>query len=245
VLSNVSVAGKMRLVKHRGKAGAACRRILGRALAAVLAAVVVLGLLAEGFCGHGLTTAAVLAGLGLVFCGFSLWFFRDPDPLAAPPAGVYLAPAHGVVDIVDEATECEYMGGPCRRVSIFLSVFDVHVQNAPVAGRVVYRRHHPGEFLNAMNLDSAARNENVMFGFADDSAAGERVGVRLMAGLIARRIVPWAEEGDLVSQGERIGLIQYGSRVNLYLPLTAQVRVRVGDRVRGGVTVVASRGGSV
>jgi phosphatidylserine decarboxylase len=121
-------------------------------------------------------------------------------------------------------------------------VFDVHVQNAPVPGRILYRRHHPGEFLNAMNLDSAARNENVMFGLMTAGDPAERVGIRLIAGWIARRIVPWAEEGDVVTHGERLGLIQFGSRVNLYLPMTAHVQVRLGQRVRGGVTIVATRG---
>jgi len=214
---------------------------LSRALPVWLAAGVVLGLLAHWFCGHGLSTAGVMFGLGLLFIGFSLWFFRDPDPDPAPAAEAYLAPAHGVVDIVDEVTESEFMGGPCRRVSIFLSVFDVHVQNAPVPGRVVYRRHHAGEFLNALNLDSAARNENVMFGFENEAVPGERVGVRLIAGWIARRIVPWAEQGDAVAHGERIGLIQFGSRVNLYLPLTAQLQVGLRQRVRGGVTIIATR----
>jgi len=200
-----------------------------------------LGLLATLFCDHGLSTFFSTMGLWTLFALFCLWFFRDPDPIPDPAIDAYLAPAHGVVDIIDEVSESEFMHGPCKRVSIFLSVFDVHVQNAPVAGSVAYSRHHPGEFLNALNLDSAARNENVMLGFSPSSAPEERVGVRLIAGLIARRIIPWASVGNNVAHGERISLIQFGSRVNIYLPTEAQIRVSLKQRVRGGATILATR----
>jgi phosphatidylserine decarboxylase len=210
-------------------------------LAAAVFLGTVLGLLAAALCDHGWSTFLAISGLWLVFSLFCLWFFRDPDPAPDPPADAYLAPAHGVVDIIDSVTESEFIEGPCKRVSIFLSVFDVHVQNAPVAGTVAYARHHPGEFLNALNLDSAARNENVMLGFRPTSAPEEKVGVRLIAGLIARRIIPWTSPGDITAHGERIGLIQFGSRVNLYLPATANIRVKLKQRVQGGRTVLATR----
>jgi phosphatidylserine decarboxylase len=197
--------------------------------------------LAALFCDHGRSTFLAILGLWAVFALFCLWFFRDPDPAANPPANAYLAPAHGVVDLIDETSEPEFIDGPCRRISIFLSVFDVHVQQAPVAGRVAYLRHHPGEFLNALNLDSAARNENVMLGFTPEAAPGEKIGVRLIAGLIARRILPWASVGDPVTHGDRVSLIQFGSRVNVYLPTKAQVQVSLNQRVRGGETVLATR----
>jgi phosphatidylserine decarboxylase len=124
---------------------------------------------------------------------------------------------------------------------VFLSLFDVHVQRAPVAGRVVLRKRTPGQFLNAMRTDSAACNENVLFGFESSERAGEKIGVRLIAGVIARRIVPWVAEGDVVERGERISLIQFGSRCDLYLPLSAKVQVQLGQHVRGGATVMATR----
>jgi len=105
----------------------------------------------------------------------------------------------------------------------------------------VQLRHKPGEFLNAMNRESALRNENVLIGLESSEKPGERLGIRLISGVIARRIVPWTAVGDAVSRGERLSLIQFGSRVELYFPLTYQVRVAVGDRVRGGETVVVER----
>ena len=186
--------------------------------------------------------AALVVFLGFVFGVFVLWFFRDPDPRVPSEDGVVVSPAHGKVDVIDELDEPEVMGGRCRRISIFLSVFDVHVQNSPVAGVVHHLRHTPGKFLNALNTDSASHNENVLVGFRLPDAGGSRVAIRLIAGLIARRIIPWIQTGETVARGERISLIQFGSRVDVYLPLTAKVEVRLGQRVRGGETVVARLG---
>ncbi|MEI9961940.1 MAG: phosphatidylserine decarboxylase [Limisphaerales bacterium] len=105
-----------------------------------------------------------------------------------------IAPGHGKVDVIDTTTESVFMGGECRRISIFLSVFDIHVQNAPVTARVAYFKHTPGQYLNAMRIDSAQFNENVLIGLESMEPHGEKIGVRLIAGLIARRIVPWVEE---------------------------------------------------
>src|SRR5204863_478142 len=127
--------------------------------------------------------------------------------------------------------------GRCRRISIFLSVVEVHVQKAPVAGKIALLKHTPGEFISALKLDSAAHNENTLIGFESGERAGERIAVRLIAGVLARRIVPWVEPGQEVTRGERISLIQFGSRVDVYLPLTTQVRIGLGDKVRGGETV--------
>ena len=128
-----------------------------------------------------------------------------------------IAPGHGKVDAIDTITEADFMGGECQRVSIFLSVMDIHVQCAPVAGRVAHFKHTPGQFLSALRADSARFNENVLLGFHTTEPAGEKIGVRLIAGLIARRIVPWVDQGDTVQRGERISLIQFGSRVDVYL----------------------------
>jgi phosphatidylserine decarboxylase len=142
---------------------------------------------------------------------------------------------------VDETTEPEFLDGPCRRISIFLSVFDVHVQNAPVAGKVAFVKHRPGQFLSAFKTESAKCNENVLVGIESLEQPGERMAVRQIAGLIARRIVSWVGVGETVARGQRLGLIQFGSRCDLYLPLTAQIQVKPGDRVVGGETVVATR----
>ena len=185
---------------------------------------------------------ALMAFLGFIFGIFVLWFFRDPDPRVPSEDRVVVSPAHGKVDVIDELEEPEVMGGRCRRISIFLSVFDVHVQNSPVSGIVHHLKHTPGKFLNALNTDSASHNENVLVGFQLPSTGDGRVGIRLIAGLIARRIIPWVRTGESVARGERISLIQFGSRVDVYLPLTARIEVGLGQRVRGGETVVARLG---
>ena len=137
--------------------------------------------------------------------------------------GLIVAPGHGKVDVIDETTEPRVMAGRCRRVSIFLSVFDVHVQQAPVSGRVTLVRHTPGAYMNALRTDSAEHNENVLVGFESTDPGGCRVAVRLIAGLIARRIIPWLQEGETVAKGERIALIRFGSRLDIYLPMEAEV----------------------
>jgi phosphatidylserine decarboxylase len=155
-------------------------------------------------------------------------------------ARLVVSPAHGKVDVVDTTMEPDFMGGEVQRISIFLSVIDVHVQNAPVGGKVTRVKYTEGQFLNAMKADCAAHNENVYLGFEAVEPAGQKLGVRLIAGAIARRIVPFVVEGDEVACGERISLIQFGSRADVYLPRNANVKVKVGDKVVGGETVLAT-----
>jgi phosphatidylserine decarboxylase len=186
-----------------------------------------------------LGAAGVLACLWVLFALFTFYFFRDPNPMVPAGANLVIAPGHGKVDAVDTTTEPDFMGGECQRISIFLSVIDIHVQNAPVAARVAYFKHTPGQYLNALNADSAKFNENVLIGLECAEPAGEKVGVRLIAGLIARRIVPWVQQNDTVQRGERISLIQFGSRVDVYLPCKAKIKVKLGDKVVGGESVLA------
>jgi phosphatidylserine decarboxylase len=227
-------------VKHSGKAALAGMKLVGLALATLAAVLLAawLGQVIGGFVLEYLTWP--LIGLGILFAAFTLYFFRDPDPLTPTGKDLVISPGHGKVDVIDTTTEPAYIGGECRRVSIFLSVFDVHVQNAPVTGRVALLRHTPGQYLNAMKTDSAKFNENVLIGLDASEPPGEKIGVRLIAGLIARRIVPWVAQGDAVQRGERISLIQFGSRVEVYLPLRAKIRVNLGEKVKGGETVIAS-----
>jgi phosphatidylserine decarboxylase len=227
-------------MKHAGKAWRAGLKVIAWTFVGLLV-LTVLGLVAAFVGTFVAATSGILFGLWVLLSLFCLWFFRDPNPRVPLGAGLILSPAHGKVDIIDEVVEPEFMGGACRRVSIFLSVFDVHVQNAPTAGRIVHLQHTPGQFLNAMNRESALRNENVLLGLESGERPGERLGIRLIAGVIARRIVPWVGVGDEVARGERLSLIQFGSRVELYFPLNYQVRVVVGNRVRGGETVVVER----
>jgi phosphatidylserine decarboxylase len=180
-----------------------------------------------------------ILGAWIFFAIFTLYFFRDPEARVPAAPGLIVSPGHGKVDAIDEVNEPEFMGGTCQRVSMFLSVVDVHVQNAPISGTVKYSKYKAGKFLNAIKTECATQNECVMMGFDSAERPGEKIGVKLIAGLIARRIVPWAEVGDVVTRGERISLIQFGSRVDLYLPRSAKLRIKLGDKLVGGESIVA------
>lgn len=227
-------------MRHSGKARQAAFKLLLKSLLG-LAALILAGVVARWLSGFLAALIGALAGLWALFALFVLGFFRDPDPRVPADPKAIVAPAHGKVDVIDEVHEPAFLGGRCRRVSIFLSVVDVHVQKAPVAGTVACLNHSPGRFLNAMRTDCGQFNENVFVGLESDEAPGERIGVRLIAGLIARRIVPWVQPGAKVARGQRISLIQFGSRVDCYLPPSARICVKLGDRVRGGETVIATR----
>jgi phosphatidylserine decarboxylase len=219
-------------VKNSGKALLAALRLVGLAGAAVLV------LLAGAFVLKYLTW--VLLGLWALFTAFAFYFFRDPDPLVPTAANLVVSPGHGKVDAIDTVNEPEFMGGECQRVSVFLSVVDVHVQCAPVTGRVACCKHTPGQYLSALKAESAQFNENVLIGLEAAEPPGEKIGVRLIAGVIARRIVPWIKENDAVQRGERISLIQFGSRVDVYLPRRAKIKVKLGDKLAGGETAIAA-----
>lgn len=183
----------------------------------------------------------VLTIVWLLFMLFTIYFFRDPEPDPPPGPGLVVSPGHGKVDAIEEITETQFMGGRCRRVSTFLSVIDVHVQNAPVAGKIAFFKHTDGQFLSALKPESGLRNENVLLGIESSETPGEKIGVRLIAGVLARRIVPFVQLGDKVKRGERMSLIQFGSRCDLYVPLDYKIMVKPGDKVVGSRTVMAAR----
>ena len=226
-------------MKHAGKAQSAALRLI--LLAAIAVAVLVLvGFLAKILGGFVVGLAGTLVVLWVLFTIFTLNFFRDPE--ARPPAGpnLIVAPCHGTVDVIDETTEGEFMGGPCKRISIFLNVFDVHIQKAPVNGKLVFHKHQDGQYLSATRSDCGSFNENVLLGLVPTELPHQKLAVRLIAGLIARRIIVWAAAGETVTRGERISLIQFGSRGDVYLPLSAQIKVKLGDKMIGGETVLAT-----
>ena len=230
-------------MKYSGRARRAAFKLIGLSLIVALAAWGGVGLLTA--IGNFLmaSRAAILAAVIVawaLFAAFTLYFFRDPDPRVPSGTGLVVSPAHAKVDVIDAATEAEFMGGPCQRISMFLSVIDVHVQHAPVSGTVALVKHSPGRFVNALRTDSAACNENVLVGFAASEPAREKLAVRLVAGAIARRIVPFVKTGDVVARGDRISLIQFGSRADVYLPLHAKIKVQLGEHVMGGETVLAA-----
>ena len=225
-------------MKHSGKAATAALRMVGWTLVLLLA-ILAAGVVAKYLNQLIMTITGFLIGLWIVFAAFIFYFFRDPDPIAPSDPKAIVSPAHGTVDVIDETTEPKVMGGPCRRISIFLSVIDVHVQNAPVNGRVTLLEHKPGKFMSATQSHCAEHNESVLLGIDALQFPGRKIALRLIAGLIARRIVPWVVAGDVVARSERISLIQFGSRVEIFLPLSARIEVRLGDKVKGGETVVA------
>jgi phosphatidylserine decarboxylase len=179
---------------------------------------------------HWYAAGGTLLALGL-FCAF---FFRDPERDIPEAAGLVLSPADGKV--VDVASPVDGPLGPgSTRVSIFLSIFDVHVNRAPIAGRVERVDYTPGEFLPAFDDKASLRNEQNSVVLGDGRT---RVAFKQIAGLIARRIVFRKQVDDRVERGERVGLIKFGSRVDVFLPETTRLRAKRGDRVRGGSSVI-------
>ncbi|MSU56630.1 MAG: phosphatidylserine decarboxylase family protein [Pedosphaera sp.] len=226
-------------MKHAGKAQRAGMRLIALTLIPALAVALVCY-----FNRHaGLWVTALAAALLLLWALFGLFtlnFFRDPDARVPVGNGLILAPAHGTVDVVDETTEAEFMGGACQRISIFLNIFDVHVQKAPVNAKLVFHKHRDGQYLSATRSDSGTFNENVLLGFNATDFPGRKLGIRLIAGLIARRIIVWTALDETVAQGERISLVQFGSRADVYFPPGAKLQCKLGDKVVGGETVIAT-----
>jgi phosphatidylserine decarboxylase len=178
---------------------------------------------------HWNAAAVVLVLLALfVFC-----FFRDPERIIPAETGAVVSPGDGRVVVV---TEEEYAGRPGKRISIFLAVWNVHVNRAPAEGIITKMEYRPGKFLAAMRERASMENERNVFTLSTD--AGEMV-FKQIAGLIARRVVSWKKPGDRVLRGERIGLVRFGSRVDVWLPKDAEILVKVGQNVKGGASVLA------
>jgi len=167
---------------------------------------------------------------------FFLWFFRDPERAIPQTAGAVVSPADGKVT---DVSAIQVNGRECTRISIFLNVFNVHVNRSPVAGTVREVRYHRGKFLNAMNPASAVQNEQNAITVEGD---GQVVVFKQIAGLLARRIVCTARVGDHVERGQRVGLIKFGSRVDVLLDSSARMNIKIGDHVKGGASVLAYLG---
>lgn len=195
-------------------------------------------LLAAAVCLHWFFALPLAAVLVLWF--ELIWFFRDPErEIPADPAAL-LSPADGTVTHVGEVDEPDFPGGRALRISIFLSIFNVHVNRVPRAGRVARLRYFPGRFLDARHPDCPSHNEQLWLDL-EEAGNGRLIRVKQIAGKIARRIVCWLRPGEAVRAGDRFGMIKFGSRTEVYLPAgeTLEVLVRVGDSVRGGSTVLA------
>lgn len=183
----------------------------------------------------------LLAFVFLVLALWTAWFFRDPERTGQRGGEIVIAPADGRVVMITEVDEPAFLHGRALRISIFMNVFNVHVNRYPVSGTVRFVHYNPGKFLNAATDKSSLENEQMSVGIEHDST---RVLVRQIAGLVARRIVTYSREGDQVEQGERMGIIRFGSRVDVFLPTTALPSIAVGATTLAGVTVIARLGGS-
>jgi phosphatidylserine decarboxylase len=170
----------------------------------------------------------------LLLAAFFLWFFRDPQRTVPAGPGLIVSPGDG---LVTETVIIATPEGPRQRISIFLSVFDVHVNRSPIGGVLSTVRYQKGQYLNAMNPASADRNEQNVVTVRGE---GFEVTFKQIAGLLARRIVFNLKAGDTVERGQRVGLIKFGSRVDVLLPSEAALRVKVGQRVKGGLSVLAA-----
>jgi phosphatidylserine decarboxylase len=195
----------------------------------ILAGVVLIFL---GMIGHW----AWITVLGLLATVFFAYFFRDPERDIPSDPEAIISPADGRVVLVDEVQEKEFLESTARRVAIFMNVFDVHVNRAPVTGLVTKMQHRPGEYKAASRADAGLRNEQQAVVL--EGKYGQRVLVVQIAGLLARRIIPFVKPGQQLALGERFGMICFGSRVDVYLPPDSSIQVKVGDRVKAGSSII-------
>ena len=177
-----------------------------------------------------------LAVLGLFVTGFICWFFRDPDRLIPSGDGVIVSPADGKVIKIERIDTTPYFEGACTRISVFMSIFNVHVNRAPHEGTIRQVNYFPGKFFSA-NLDKASA-DNEHNALLLESPSGKCIGCVQIAGLIARRIICAVQAGDGVKRGQRFGIICFGSRLDVYLPLETEIQVNMGDRVQAGSSIL-------
>jgi phosphatidylserine decarboxylase len=169
----------------------------------------------------------------------ALWvayFFRDPERTGERGDALVIAPADGRIVMISDVDEPSFVHGRSTRISIFMNVFNVHVNRYPVSGTVRYVHYNPGKFLHAAAEKASLDNEQMSVGL---ESGGHRVLVRQIAGMIARRIVTYSKEGDAARQGERLGIIRFGSRVDVFIPTNSRVRAKVGETTVAGTTLLA------
>ena len=220
--------------KHRARSWVEGLKVVG----ALGIAFALIGMLALATFPPKASAIGIIGGLAWMTCSaFVLFFFRDASPHPTNERGAILSPAHGTIDYIDTTTETHFLSGPAQRISIYLSLLNVHVQHSPVSGNVEMLQHFPGRWSRARRRDASLRNEHLLIGLS--FGEGRTMALRLISGIWVRRIVPWIDPGQSVLYGERIGLIRFGSRVDVFLPLDARIRVKPGDKVRGGETVLA------
>jgi phosphatidylserine decarboxylase len=200
------------------------------------------------FIGGALLAAILVGSFGgwaysvplIILAGFFLFFFRDPDRTAADSPAVVLSPADGRVMVAGPVTQQTVPAGNWQQISIFLSPMDVHVNRIPVGGRVTKVQYHPGRFLPAFKPEAGDLNEYTEVAI---DHFGQTIVFRQIVGILARRIVCRAREGDIVKAGDRFGVMKFGSRMDIFLPATATIRVKPGEKVVAAVTVIATLAG--
>jgi phosphatidylserine decarboxylase len=205
-----------------------------------LAFIVIAALIAAAGYAAALTRRSwplwLLAFLLTLIALWVAYFFRDPERAGARGDRLVIAPADGKVVMITEVDEPSFLHGRAARVSIFMNVFNVHVNRYPVSGTIRYVHRNPGRFLNAATEQSSLENEQTSVGL---EAGTHRILVRQIAGLIARRIHTYSREGERVEQGERMGIIRFGSRVDVFVPPESAIKVKVGETTVAGSTVIA------
>ncbi|HEY9426216.1 MAG TPA: phosphatidylserine decarboxylase family protein [Gemmatimonadaceae bacterium] len=172
----------------------------------------------------------------LVVALWVVYFFRDPERTGPRGEALVVSPADGRVVMITEVEEPAFLKSKAIRISIFMNIFNVHVNRYPVSGEVAYLHYNPGKFLNAATEKSSLENEQMSVGI---ESGGRKILVRQIAGLVARRIANYAHMGDSAKQGERMGIIRFGSRVDVFLPTGAKVIAKLGDAPAAGTTVLA------
>ena len=196
----------------------------------------IVNFLSYQFIGDNWISKTILS-LSLVFFILILQFFRNPSRKTIINDSHVIAPADGTVVVIEDVEETEYFKDKRKQVSIFMSPINVHVNRNPISGLVKYAKYHPGKYLVAWHPKSSTENERTTVVIANSKA---EVLFRQIAGALAKRIVYYVKEGDQVQQGNEMGFIKFGSRIDLYLPLTAQIKVQLQEKTRGGETVIAT-----
>jgi len=189
----------------------------------------------------GVILHPVVLVAGLVALVFTLFFFRDPERKIVTSPGQIVSPADGKVIAIEEVEEKDFLGGRCKRISIFLSIFDVHINRAPIGGTVERMQYQKGKFAFAHTDDASLNNESNTIGI---DGGDIKVVVKQIAGAVARRIVCTCRPEQPVVIGERIGMIKFGSRTELYLPLECDILISAGQKVKGGVSLVGAYNGA-
>lgn len=204
---------------------------IGVILAVVLFSVVFI--IAAKFTGDVVFRISIV--LGVVFVLFSLYFFRNPDRKTPQSDNLIISPADGKIILIEEVDEKYFFKGPCKKVSIFMSAFNVHVNRNPIDGKVVFFNYKKGEFHQAFKDDASYENEQTIIGVENKDI---KILYKQIAGIFARRIVCHIREGNQVKQGERFGLIKFGSRVDIFMPLSVEVKVSLKEKVKAGETII-------